>query len=131
MLTVCSSSAACSKQLTLEQSTDCARLRHTRLTSFTCNMKIREMIAIDCHPLSIVRDPGFVSLMNTVELRYQIPSRKYLTDQVISEIVADVKAKVKYDIKNACWLRFTSGVWSTEVSNDSLLSLTALCLPNH
>ena len=39
---------------------------------FALLVKIGEMIAVDCQPLSIVSDPGFVRLLGTVEPRYQI-----------------------------------------------------------
>ena len=125
MSITCSSSTS-SKQLTLAETTDRVRVWATNDSrAIRVTRKIGEMIAIDCQPLSIVSDPGFSRLMNTVEPRYQLPSRKYVTDKVIPEIASDVKVKVNNHMKDAHWLSFTSDIWSTEVSNDSLLSLMA------
>lgn len=84
--------------------------------------KIGEMIALDCQPFSVVNDTGFVRLLNAMEPRYKIPSRKYITENVLPGISCDVRVKVE---EHVSWLSFTTDVWSTEVSNDSLLSLTA------
>lgn len=87
--------------------------------------RIGEMIAVDCQPLSIVSDAGFVRLVGTLEPRYQIHSRKYITDKIIPDIAGDVRAKVEglYMELNGLVLHQISGV--TGISNDSLLSLTA------
>ena len=44
---------------------------------------------------------------------------------VIPDIESDVRAKVKGEMKDVSCFSFTSDIWSTGVSNDSLLSLTA------
>ena len=41
--------------------------------------KIGEIIALDCHPFSIVDDVGFSCLFHSIEPRYNIPSRKYIS----------------------------------------------------
>ena len=45
------------------------------------NTKIGEMIALDCQPLSVVDNVGFIRVMNAAEPRYVLPSRKYITDR--------------------------------------------------
>ena len=92
MLTSCSS--ASSRQLTFQESTDRTRVWATNdAKALRVSRRISEMIAIDCQPLSIVSDTGFVRLLNALEPRYQIPSRKYITDTVILDIESDVRAK--------------------------------------
>lgn len=68
------------------------------------------MIALDCQPFSIVSDTGFGRLMNALEPRYQIPSRKYITDKVIPDIESDVRDKVKENMNDASWFSFTSDI---------------------
>ena len=86
-LSIACSSSTSSKQLTLAETTDRVRVWATNDSrAIRVTRKIGEMIAIDCQPLSIVSDPGFSRLVNTVEPRYQLPSRKYVTDKVIPEI---------------------------------------------
>ena len=43
--------------------------------------KIAEMMALDFQPLSIVSDFGFIQLLNTLEPRYKLPSRRYFTEK--------------------------------------------------
>ena len=115
-----------SRQLTLQEAADRTRVWATsNARALRITRKIGEMIAVDCQPLSIVSDPGFVRLLGTVEPRYQIPSRKYITDKALPDIASDVKAKVEMTMNGVQWFSFTSDIWSTGISNDSLLSLTA------
>jgi len=44
------------------------------------------MIALDCHPFSIVEDGGFISLIRQLEPRYTLPSRRYITEKVVTKI---------------------------------------------
>jgi len=80
------------------------------------------MIALDCHPFSIVDDEGFINLIRQLEPRYTIPSRKYITEKVVTKIYMDLKEKVSCGVE---YFSFTTDVWSTCVSNESLLSLIA------
>ena len=83
------------------------------------------MIALDCHPFSIVDDEGFIKLIRQLEPRYTIPSRKYITEKVVMKIYMDLKEKVSAAVCGVEHFSFTTDVWSTCVSNESLLSLTA------
>ena len=66
MLTSCSSASL--RQLTLQESSDRTRVWATNdAKALRVSRKIGEMIAIDCQPLSIVSDTGFVCLLNTLE----------------------------------------------------------------
>jgi len=44
---------------------------------------IGKMIAIDIQPIQIVENKGFQFLLNQLEPRYKIPSRKYFTENVL------------------------------------------------
>ena len=74
-------------QLTLHQS-----IAHTRLWDINdpkgqaVHRKVGEMIALDFQPLSIVDDRGFSSLLQLLEPRYVMPSRRYMTEVVIIRI---------------------------------------------
>ena len=86
---------------------------------------IGEMIAIDIQPFSVMENEGFINLLSTLEPRYSLPSRKYMTETVLPRIMAGVTACVKLKITNMQWFSFTTDIWSTEISSHSLLSLTA------
>ena len=87
--------------------------------------KTDEMIALDNHPFSIVEDIGFRQLMQQLEPCYSVPSRNYITEVVIPRIVVGLTNEVQKLLKEVVWFSFTTDVWSTDVSSDSLLSLTA------
>ena len=77
-----------------------------------------EMIALDNRPFSLV------GLIQHLEPRYSILSRKYITEVVIPRIVDGVTAELHKQLGKAAWLSFTTDIWSTYVSSDCLLSLT-------
>ena len=83
------------------------------------------MIATDCQPYSIVEDTGFNRLVMTLEPRYHLPSRKFLTENIIPRIKLGVEGEVKKCLVGVQHFSFTTDVWTTNVSNESLLSLTA------
>ena len=56
--------------------------------------KIAEMMALDYQPLSVVNDIGFTRLLQTVEPKYKIPSRKYFTDNVLPKIKETIDTKL-------------------------------------
>ena len=127
-----SKSEAPLKQLTLEESSnrtkvwDASDPRAIEITT-----KVGEMIALDCQPLSVVDNIGFVRVLHAAEPRYTLPSRRHITETVLPQIHSRVMSKVKDEISEARWISCTSDIWSTEVSNDSLISLTAhWLLPN-
>ena len=87
--------------------------------------KIAEMMVLDFQPLSIVSDVGFIRLLNTLEPRYKLPSRRYFTKKIIPDIKQSVDFKITELIKNVQYLSFTLDIWSTSLNNQSLISLTA------
>ena len=87
--------------------------------------KIAEMMALDFQPLSIVSDVGFIRLLNTLEPRYKLPSRRYFTEKIIPDIKQSVDLKIAELIKSVQYLSFTTDIWSTSLNNQSLISLTA------
>ena len=92
--------------------------------------KLEEMMALDCQPISIVEDIGFICFVNALEPRYAIPSRKYFTEQVISNIYAGMKVELmkKVHSPGVMAYSFTTDVWSTTSAGESVLSLTAHCV---
>ncbi len=114
------------QQLTLQESDDRSRVWTTSNPRALCiSTKIGEVIALDCQLFFLVEDIGFIRLINVLESRYRIPSRKYITETILPKIHSDIKSKVKDEIAEVKWLSCTSDIWRTEVSNGSLISLTA------
>lgn len=84
-----------------------------------------DMIALDCQPFTIVEDPGFVRLLYELQPRYNIPSRKYLVNNILPQVYSSIEYRVKCAISNVPFLTFTTDAWSSEGAVASLLSLTA------
>ena len=68
---------------------------------------------------------GFTSLLQTIEPRYKIPSRKYFADNVLPKIKESIDAKLAQLLKDVEFLSLTTDIWSTNLSNESLISMTA------
>ena len=127
-----SKSEAPLKQLTLEESSSRTKVWDASdPRAFEITTKVGEMIALDCQPLSVVDNIGFVRVLHAAEPRYTLPSRRHITETVLPQIHSRVMSKVKDDISEARWISCTSDIWSTEVRNDSLISLTAHWLSPH
>ena len=84
-----------------------------------------EMIALNNQPFSLVEDIGFVQLLQVLEPRYSVPSRKYLVEKILPVVHDEVMSWVKYEIQGVIHFSFTTDVWSASTSGCSLLSLTA------
>ena len=96
---VTGASSGSGKQLTLSESYDRSRTWEINdRRAQRIHQRIGEMIALDSQPLSVVDDKGFVSLLNTLEPRYVIPSKKYITETVLPRIHDGIKANVKMEL---------------------------------
>ena len=92
--------------------------------------RIGEMIALDAHPFSIVEDQGFTRLIKELEPRYTLPSRRYFTENIVTKIKDSLKEEVSKAVSAVEYFSFTTDIWSTCMSNKSLLSLTAHWIPD-
>ena len=89
----------CSKQLTFEASIE--KTRKWDHHALCIHNKIGQMIALDYQPFFIVDDVGFNRLLQVLEPRYKIPSRKYFTETVLPNIYERTRQKVESKIKEA------------------------------
>ena len=78
--------------------------------SICIHQKIGEFIALNCQPLSVVSDVGFVRLLKLLENIYSIPSHKYFTDTVLPKIYKGVKFEIVKEVDKADWLSFTTDI---------------------
>ena len=83
--------------------------------------KVGEMIAIDCHPLSVAEDVGFNRVLKALEPRYNCPSRRYFTDSVIPKICSGMKEEISRLLSSEePVVSLTTDIWSCS-SNDASL----------
>ncbi|XP_077315557.1 max-like protein X isoform X1 [Lithobates pipiens] len=88
--------------------------------------KIMEFIALDDQPFSVVEDIGFRRLMQHIEPRYSLPSRRYFADTCLPELFCSVRKHVQELMTtDIIAISFTTDIWSSDVSPTSMLSLTA------
>ena len=89
------------------------------------SQKIMECIALDNQPFSIVQDAGFSKLVEFLEPRFAMPNRKYFSDVCLPELYSVAYGHVEKLISDAVAISFTTDIWSSSVSQVSMLSLTA------
>ena len=88
------------------------------------NKLIAELIAVDNQPFSIVDDVGFMLLLNRLEPRYKLPSRRYFSETLIPNVFDKLKLLVAELVQAQQYVSCTTDIWSSP-AHDSLLSLTA------
>ncbi|KAJ8349041.1 hypothetical protein SKAU_G00276300 [Synaphobranchus kaupii] len=85
-----------------------------------------EFIALDDQPFSVVEDVGFRSLMEFLEPRYTLPSRRHFAEVCLPEIYNIVATHIHELLaRDIPTISFTTDIWSSDVSPVSMLSLTA------
>lgn len=86
---------------------------------------IGKMIAVDIQPYSIVDDSGFKELIDALEPRYVLPSRKFFSEKIIPEMYDTVKGCVQTALSKAKFVCLTTDTWTAQTTTTSFLSLTA------
>ncbi|KAG9261302.1 zinc finger BED domain-containing protein 4-like [Astyanax mexicanus] len=86
--------------------------------------KVLNFIVLDDQPLSVVENEGFRSLMEYLQPRYSLPSRRYLSETALPELYNQVSTKLADKLKGVPNLSFTTDIWTSDVSPMSLISLT-------
>nr|XP_033938439.1 uncharacterized protein LOC117446386 [Pseudochaenichthys georgianus] len=83
-------------------------------------------MALDDQPFSLVEDKGFSRLVNHLEPRFIIPSRRHFSDECLpakyNEIATLLHTLIYNDIRD---ISFTTDIWTSDVSPVSMLGLTA------
>ena len=83
------------------------------------------MIALDYQPFSLVDDVEFNHLVSALEPHHVIPSRRYITETIMPKLHENCKKGVECQHKGVQHFSFTSDLWSTTVSVNPLMNLTA------
>ncbi|XP_003388406.1 PREDICTED: zinc finger BED domain-containing protein 1-like [Amphimedon queenslandica] len=85
---------------------------------------VMSMIITDLQPMSIVSDPGFQNLVETLDKRYVLPSRPTITRR-LPELYSEVKAKLQTELdKSATHIAVTTDIW-TSLQTKSYCCVTA------
>ena len=78
------------------------------------------MIPVDLQPFSVVEDLGFTRLLNHISPNYQIPSRKYIKENIVQDIYVKVRNKIQEEINTATYLSLASDGWTASSANVSI-----------
>lgn len=81
---------------------------------------LTEFTALDDQPLFVVD-----SLLNLLEPKYEIPSRRYITESALPKMHDFVKKHVKGMLQNITAFSFTTDTWASCVCLMPIISLTA------
>ena len=72
-----------------------------------------EFICKDMQPTSVVEDTGFKKLVGILDPRYQIPSRRTITREILPRRYDSTKAKVQKDLSSAISVDLTTEIWTS------------------
>lgn len=115
-----------SKQLTLSEAVERKQQWPIHdIRSKEYHYLIGEMIALDNEPLALVDRVGFNRLMQKAVPRYKIPSRTFMTDNIIPDIYDRITKKICDNILKASAISVTSDIWTCDHNEESFISFTA------
>lgn len=75
-------------------------------------------------PFTLVENSNFIKLVNALEPRYKLPSRKTLTNKLLNDKYIEVRSVVSESLNKANHISLTSDMW-TSAANQGYLSVTA------
>ena len=64
-------------------------------------------------PISTVEKPGFTNMLRKLDLRYEVPSRKYFTKTVLPSLYAETRDKLVRDLQEVEYYSLTTDLWSS------------------
>lgn len=89
-----------------------------------CAQKITESVAVYIRPDSVVENVGFKYMVNTIEPRYAIPTRKHITDVAMPKLYMEVKTKVLESLMSAEKVALTCNGWTSRAT-DPYVTMTS------
>lgn len=98
---------------------------HEDSRSKIISVAIGEMIALDYQPLSMVENTGFKNFMKKVKPKYNLPSRKFFTDNIIPRLYEETKTEIRKGVLSAAAISVTTDLWTNINNMESFLSFTA------
>jgi len=75
-----------------------------------------QMIAEDMQPLSIVENSGFQKLINLLDSRYKLPSRKLIGTTLIPNLYESTRHKIETILSQAKYVSLTSDGWTSLIT---------------
>lgn len=94
----------------------------TDIKKITTDKLLVDLIVLDLQPLSIVEDTGFRALINYLDPKYNIPSRKTVK-KLIENAYNEKKCRIQEELAEASDVSVTTDTWSS-MNKDHFLSTT-------
>lgn len=76
------------------------------------------MICLDNQPFQLVENTGFKALMNYLEPRYTLPSRKTLSNFLIPQLYEDQVKIVRSILDKSDYISLTTVIWTSTANDD-------------
>lgn len=111
------------KQRSLEKAF-AVKLASTSPRAQKITQSVATFICKDIRPYSVVENDGFQNLINTLEPRYVLPTRKHLSEVVIPNMYEKVKHDVTASLKSAERVAITCDSWTSRAT-DNYLTITS------
>ena len=86
--------------------------------------KVAEYLVADMKPLSTVESPAFRNLCTSLDPKFDVPSKKTISNSVIPKMYAETKAKVANFLQENTGLAITTDGW-TSIATQSYITMTA------
>lgn len=94
-------------------------VRHRNISRAVANYIIKDM-----RPLDSVNDLGFRQLIATLEPRFNLNSRTYITETLLPQIYNEERSKLQESIRKATFVSLTTDSWTSR-SSKSFTTVTA------
>lgn len=91
--------------------------------AWKCHKAIGYWIGKDMMPLYSVERKGFRKMIEALNPRYSVPSRRFFADRVMNDLYHKTQGTVKANLNEADYFSFTTDMWSSRTL-DSYMSLT-------
>nr|XP_028576607.1 zinc finger BED domain-containing protein 1-like isoform X2 [Podarcis muralis] len=94
-------------------------------TSRTCTQAVAQFLATCMQPYNTVEHPKFIQMVNTLNPRYRLPSRKYFTTTGVPKLYSDTVEKMKREIQrqSESEVAITTDSW-TSVAGTPFVAVT-------
>ena len=112
------------KQPTIEETIDKTKLYNPNSSrAQELNRAVASFIASEMQPYQILEKPGFKKMISKLDPKYQLPTRKYFSNNEIPRMYSKTVEKVKEDISTIKYFAATMDLW-TSTANHPYLSCT-------
>ena len=89
------------------------------------HMLLGNLLCVACLPFNFVEQETLQHYSSNLSKCYKIPSRRYMTETVIPQMMERVSEKVNKTLATAEFICLTSDIWTAPKCNDAFISFTA------